>query len=86
MITGKVTRFAYKKSGFSSGWGTAALLSKVAPSLGAAASVAELSGPQNPGRDISTLAPPARSLASVRLCRTAWALGSPSSQVTWARV
>jgi curli biogenesis system outer membrane secretion channel CsgG len=40
MITGKVTRFAYKKSGFSSGWGTAALLSKVAPGLGAAASVA----------------------------------------------
>jgi curli biogenesis system outer membrane secretion channel CsgG len=37
MITGKVTRFAYKKSGFSSGWGTTALLQKVAPSMGGAA-------------------------------------------------
>ena len=36
MITGKVTRFAYKKSGFSTGWGVSALVSKVAPALGGA--------------------------------------------------
>jgi len=29
MITGKVTRFAYKKSGFSTGWGVGALVGKV---------------------------------------------------------
>jgi curli biogenesis system outer membrane secretion channel CsgG len=33
MITGKVTRFAYKKSGFSTGWGVSQLMSKVAPSI-----------------------------------------------------
>lgn len=31
MVTGKVTRFAYKKSGFSTSWGVGALLDKVAP-------------------------------------------------------
>lgn len=40
MVTGKVTRFAYKKSGFTSGWGATALMSKLAPSLGGAAAVA----------------------------------------------
>jgi len=40
MVTGKVTRFAYKKSGFSTGWGVTALLNKVNPSGGAANSVA----------------------------------------------
>ena len=40
MITGKVTRFAYKKSGFSTGWGVTSILNKVAPSMGAANSVA----------------------------------------------
>jgi curli biogenesis system outer membrane secretion channel CsgG len=39
MITGKVTRFAYKESGFSSGWGVGALVSKVTGS-GLAGSVA----------------------------------------------
>jgi curli biogenesis system outer membrane secretion channel CsgG len=29
MLTGKVTRFAYKKGGFSTGWGVGALVSKV---------------------------------------------------------
>jgi curli biogenesis system outer membrane secretion channel CsgG len=33
MITGKVTRFAYKKSGFSTGWGVRDLVGKVAPSV-----------------------------------------------------
>jgi len=40
MITGKVTRFAYKKSGFSTGWGVSALVSKVAPALGGAGAAA----------------------------------------------
>jgi len=40
MVTGKVTRFAYKKSGFGSGWGATALLNKLNPSGGAANSVA----------------------------------------------
>jgi curli biogenesis system outer membrane secretion channel CsgG len=40
MVTGKVTRFAYKKSGFSTGWGVTALLNKVAPGGGAANEVA----------------------------------------------
>jgi curli biogenesis system outer membrane secretion channel CsgG len=40
MITGKVTRFAYKKSGFGTGWGVTALASRIAPSLGAGAAVA----------------------------------------------
>lgn len=31
MVTGKVTRFAYKKSGFNTSWGVGALLDKVAP-------------------------------------------------------
>ena len=37
LLTGRVTRFAYQKSGFSGGWGAAALLSKVSPTLGARA-------------------------------------------------
>jgi len=40
MITGKVTRFAYKKSGFGTGWGVSALLNKVNPNAGAANSIA----------------------------------------------
>jgi curli biogenesis system outer membrane secretion channel CsgG len=40
MVTGKVTRFAYKKSGFGTGWGVTALIDKVNPSAGAAANVA----------------------------------------------
>jgi curli biogenesis system outer membrane secretion channel CsgG len=40
MVTGKVTRFAYKKSGFSTGWGVSALLNKVNPNAGAANEVA----------------------------------------------
>lgn len=40
MVTGKVTRFAYKKSGFSTGWGVTALLNKVNPNAGAANAVA----------------------------------------------
>jgi curli biogenesis system outer membrane secretion channel CsgG len=40
MITGKVTRFAYKKSGFGTGWGVSALVSKVAPSMGGAGAAA----------------------------------------------
>jgi curli biogenesis system outer membrane secretion channel CsgG len=40
MITGKVTRFAYKKSGFGTGWGVSALVSKVAPGLGGAGAAA----------------------------------------------
>jgi curli biogenesis system outer membrane secretion channel CsgG len=35
-----VTRFAYKKSGFSTGWGVSALLNKVNPNAGAANEVA----------------------------------------------
>ena len=37
LLTGRVTRFAYQKSGFSGGWGAAALLSKVSPTLGSLA-------------------------------------------------
>jgi len=40
MVTGKVTRFAYKKSGFGTGWGVSALINKVNPNAGAAGSVA----------------------------------------------
>ena len=40
MVTGKVTRFAYKKSGISTGWGVTALLNKVNPNAGAANAVA----------------------------------------------
>ena len=40
MITGKITRFAYKKGGFSSGWGTTALLSRVPGVGGLGAAVA----------------------------------------------
>ena len=40
MITGKVTRFAYKKSGWTSGWGATALLNKLNPNGGMANSVA----------------------------------------------
>jgi len=40
MITGKITRFAYKKSGFSSGWGTSALLSRIPGVGGLGAAVA----------------------------------------------
>ena len=40
MVTGKVTRFAYKKSGFSSGWGVTALLNKVNPNAGTANAIA----------------------------------------------
>jgi curli biogenesis system outer membrane secretion channel CsgG len=40
MIAGKVTRFAYKKSGFGTGWGVSALVSKVPGMGGAAASAA----------------------------------------------
>jgi len=40
MITGKVTRFAYKKSGFGTGWGVTALVDKLNPKAGAAASAA----------------------------------------------
>jgi len=40
MVTGKVTRFAYKKSGFGTGWGVTSLLNKVNPNAGAANSVA----------------------------------------------
>ena len=40
MIAGKVTRFAYKKSGFGTGWGVSALMSKVPGMGGAAASAA----------------------------------------------
>jgi curli biogenesis system outer membrane secretion channel CsgG len=40
MVTGKVTRFAYKKSGFGTGWGVTALMDKINPNAGAAASVA----------------------------------------------
>ena len=40
MVVGKVTRFAYKKSGFGTGWGVTALLNKVNPSGGAANAVA----------------------------------------------
>jgi len=37
IIMGKITRFGYKKSGFSSGWGVGALVGKVAPGLGGVA-------------------------------------------------
>jgi curli biogenesis system outer membrane secretion channel CsgG len=40
MITGKVTRFAYKKSGFGSGWGVTALLNKVNPNAPVANGIA----------------------------------------------
>jgi len=40
MVTGKVTRFAYKKSGFGTGWGITALVNKFSPNAGAAASAA----------------------------------------------
>jgi curli biogenesis system outer membrane secretion channel CsgG len=40
MLTGKVTRFAYKKSGFGTGWGVTALLNKVNPNGGAANDIA----------------------------------------------
>lgn len=40
MVVGKVTRFAYKKSGFGTGWGVTSLLNKVNPNGGAANSVA----------------------------------------------
>ena len=40
MIAGKITRFAYKKSGFSTGWGVAALASRIPGMGGAVASTA----------------------------------------------
>jgi curli biogenesis system outer membrane secretion channel CsgG len=40
MVTGKVTRFAYKKSGFGTGWGVTALIGKISPNAGSAANVA----------------------------------------------
>lgn len=40
MVVGKVTRFAYKKSGFGTGWGVSTLLNKVNPKGGAANAVA----------------------------------------------
>jgi len=40
MVAGKITRFAYKKSGFSTGWGVAALASRIPGMGGAVASAA----------------------------------------------
>lgn len=40
MVVGKVTRFAYKKSGFGTGWGVTSLINKISPNSGATAEAA----------------------------------------------
>ena len=50
MITGKVTRFAYKKSGFATGWGVSQALGKIAPSIAGVAGDVHVSKASFTGR------------------------------------